>query len=275
MSASDMTKRMAGWLAVGLNLFLRKRDTPRLGILLYHRISPLIPDIPVPDANVTPERFHEQLAGLKKKNFHFLSLKEAIRRDQCGEPWPDKPLVVTFDDGFGNVFLRAYPVLCDLEIPATIFLNTAFLDQSEPFPFDSWGQWCADTAPVPAYRPLRTEECREMLDSDLIEIGAHTHTHQDFRGKPVELREDLNLCVADLDQRFGIQSPTFAFPYGRVAWGYAGGELTEAARKAFALGASRVWLHTCTLDDPAALPNYEARGFRKTRQETYQADLPD
>jgi ribosomal protein S18 acetylase RimI-like enzyme len=51
--------------------------------------------------------------------------------------------------------------------------------------------------------------------------------------------------------------------------------LTEAAREAFALGASRVWLHTCTLDDPAALPNYEARGFRRTRQETYQADLPD
>jgi len=50
--------------------------------------------------------------------------------------------------------------------------------------------------------------------------------------------------------------------------------LTEAARAAFALGASRVWLHTCTLDDPAALPNYEARGFRKTRQETYQADVP-
>jgi GNAT superfamily N-acetyltransferase len=51
--------------------------------------------------------------------------------------------------------------------------------------------------------------------------------------------------------------------------------LTRAAEEAFALGASRVWLHTCTLDDPAALPNYQARGFRKTREETYQAELPD
>lgn len=50
--------------------------------------------------------------------------------------------------------------------------------------------------------------------------------------------------------------------------------LSRAASEAFALGASRVWLHTCTLDDPAALPNYLARGFRKFREETYEAHLP-
>lgn len=49
--------------------------------------------------------------------------------------------------------------------------------------------------------------------------------------------------------------------------------LTRAAQEAFNLGASRVWLHTCTLDDPAALPNYQARGFRKTREEGYRAEL--
>jgi peptidoglycan/xylan/chitin deacetylase (PgdA/CDA1 family) len=230
MSASDMTKRMAGWLAVGLNLLLRRRDTPHLGILLYHRISPLIPQVSVPDANVTPERFYEQLAGLKQRNFHFLSLSEAIELDSSGKAWPAKSLVVTFDDGFGNVYLEAFPVLRELEIPATVFLNTAFLDQTEPFPFDTWGSRWSRAAPVESYRPLHTSECREMLDSGWIEIGAHTHTHQDFRGKPAELREDLDLCVTSLDERFGIRSPTFAFPYGRVAWGYAGGELTEAAR---------------------------------------------
>jgi GNAT superfamily N-acetyltransferase len=51
--------------------------------------------------------------------------------------------------------------------------------------------------------------------------------------------------------------------------------LTRAVEEAFALGASRVWLHTCTLDDPAALPNYLARGFRKTREEKYVAEIPE
>ena len=50
--------------------------------------------------------------------------------------------------------------------------------------------------------------------------------------------------------------------------------LTEAARTAWSLGARRVWLHTCTLDDPAALPNYKARGFRPYREEVYETDIP-
>jgi len=51
--------------------------------------------------------------------------------------------------------------------------------------------------------------------------------------------------------------------------------LTEAVRTAWSSGPDRVWLHTCTLDDPAALPNYLARGFRPFRAETYTADLRD
>ena len=51
--------------------------------------------------------------------------------------------------------------------------------------------------------------------------------------------------------------------------------LTSAARAAWAMGAERVWLHTCTLDSPSALPNYLARGFDPVRTETYDADLPD
>jgi GNAT superfamily N-acetyltransferase len=45
--------------------------------------------------------------------------------------------------------------------------------------------------------------------------------------------------------------------------------LTEAVEAAWSLGAARVWLHTCTFDHPAALPNYRARGFEITRTEEY------
>ena len=50
--------------------------------------------------------------------------------------------------------------------------------------------------------------------------------------------------------------------------------LTRAVEEAWAMGPSRVWLHTCSLDHPGALPNYLRRGFRKVREETYQATLP-
>ncbi|HXK08195.1 MAG TPA: GNAT family N-acetyltransferase [Vicinamibacteria bacterium] len=51
--------------------------------------------------------------------------------------------------------------------------------------------------------------------------------------------------------------------------------LTEAVREAWARSASRVWLHTCTLDHPGALANYLGRGFRPFRTDSYEANLPD
>ena len=50
--------------------------------------------------------------------------------------------------------------------------------------------------------------------------------------------------------------------------------LTEATRQAWSWGAQRVWLHTCSLDDPAALPNYLARGFRPFKTEDYAIEMP-
>ena len=48
--------------------------------------------------------------------------------------------------------------------------------------------------------------------------------------------------------------------------------LSCAVRDAWALGPARVWLHTCTLDHPHALPNYEKRGFVPYKTEQYEAD---
>ena len=49
--------------------------------------------------------------------------------------------------------------------------------------------------------------------------------------------------------------------------------LTRAVEAAWAMNPTRVWLHTCTLDSPAALPNYLARGFDPVRTETYEATI--
>ena len=50
--------------------------------------------------------------------------------------------------------------------------------------------------------------------------------------------------------------------------------LTCATEQAWADGANRVWLHTCTLDDPAAMPNYLKRGFRPFKTEKYTVEMP-
>ncbi|HEX6537435.1 MAG TPA: GNAT family N-acetyltransferase [Gemmatimonadaceae bacterium] len=51
--------------------------------------------------------------------------------------------------------------------------------------------------------------------------------------------------------------------------------LTDAVERAWSLGATRVWLHTCSLDSPAALPNYLARGFVSFKEERYTTTIAD
>jgi GNAT superfamily N-acetyltransferase len=59
-----------------------------------------------------------------------------------------------------------------------------------------------------------------------------------------------------------------------VERGLGGWALTQAVEKAWAMGARRVWLHTCDLDHPRALANYLARGFRQFKTETKSEELP-
>jgi GNAT superfamily N-acetyltransferase len=66
---------------------------------------------------------------------------------------------------------------------------------------------------------------------------------------------------------FGLR-PEF---FGR---GLGGELLTRAVEEAWRIGARRVWLHTCSLDSPRALPNYHARGFRPFKEEWYTTDVP-
>ena len=59
-----------------------------------------------------------------------------------------------------------------------------------------------------------------------------------------------------------------------IGRGLGGWLLTRAANEAFALGATRLVLNTCTLDGPQALPNYLARGFRIVSEDQYLLDVP-
>jgi GNAT superfamily N-acetyltransferase len=60
-----------------------------------------------------------------------------------------------------------------------------------------------------------------------------------------------------------------------VGLGLGGHLLTAAVERGWERGAKRVWLHTCTLDHPSALANYQARGFRVFRETVQEKDVPE
>jgi peptidoglycan/xylan/chitin deacetylase (PgdA/CDA1 family) len=193
---------------------------------MYHRVADRCPGVREPTYNVTPERFRRQLAELLARGFRPWPLRGVLEYARRGLPIPERTFVVTFDDGYENVYRNAWPVLRELHVPATVFLATAFLDSDAPFPFDDWPAKGSGRVPGEAWRPLRTAQCVDMRASGLVELGAHTHTHADFRQHPDELERDLSRCVAVIRERFGLTDVTFAFPGGFTA-----PELVAAAKR--------------------------------------------
>lgn len=218
--------------AVGLRAAAGKPAPPGFGILMYHRVTDPVPAVAEPTWNVRPARLRRQLHGLLRRGFRPRHLSDVLAMHEAGEPVPPRTFVVTFDDGYANNLHAAAPILRELQVPATVFVATAYLDSDKPFPSDDWSAAGSARVPELSWRPLTTAECREMTGDGLIELGAHTHTHADFRNRPEALYDDLVICRDVLHSRFGISEPTFAFPYGTRSLGFSGPLLAGAAQRA-------------------------------------------
>lgn len=110
--------------------------------------------------------------------------------------------------------------------------------------------------------PWTDEDIRAYLAQP--EVSLWLMTYDDKQAGYFELRkcEDGSTEIA----YFGLM-PAF------IGRGLGKHLLTTAIEQAWADGANRVWLHTCTLDDPAAMPNYLKRGFKPFKTENYQTDI--
>jgi len=257
----DLIKWTGGHAAASLHRMLDDREADACGILAFHRVAPRRARLPKPSHNVTPERLREQIEGLLARGFVVASLDEVLSAHRRGVRPASKTVVLTFDDAYESVFEGAWPVLRELRLPATVFISTAFLDSLSPFPFDRWGLTHRAVTPPTHYRPLTTAQCREMQSSQLVSLGAHTHTHQDFRGRPEAFHADLAESISRLQSAFACRTVPFAFPFGRVD-----DEMVEVAR---ATGV------TCALTTRALPVQSGADPFGWGRFNVYQSDTAE
>jgi peptidoglycan/xylan/chitin deacetylase (PgdA/CDA1 family) len=230
--AGELSFRAVGIAGVVMNKVLGSRSNGRVGILTYHRTAFHVPGLPKPLHNVTPDRFEKQITSLLERGFVIWPLSRIIEHGAAGQVVPPRTIALTFDDGYETVYTEVFPILKKLGQPATIFICTAFLDDDGPFPFDEWGLTYRNRAPSPTYRSLTTANCLEMADSGLIELGSHTHTHDDFRNRPEDFRREVETSLEILHSRLGQRkNVAFAFPWGKIHNGFAGERLLSAARQ--------------------------------------------
>ncbi|MEA2520648.1 MAG: hypothetical protein QOI81_294 [Actinomycetota bacterium] len=184
-----------------------REQRPGLSVLIYHRVGAgqgREMDLPV-------RTFAAQMTALRARA-DVVGLREGLAALEAGALRRDA-VAVTFDDGYREVYTNAWPVLRDLDIPATVFLPTAFLQGASPAPIRAGG---APRGARPV--PLSWGQVEEMTAAGSLEVGSHSVTHTDFDLLSRDEAEDEAARSKDvLEERTGERPELFAYPRAIVA----------------------------------------------------------
>lgn len=165
-------------------------------VLLYHEVADYADVDPL--LFTTLDQFRQHMIAISGAGYQTITFDDYYNHITFGTPLPEKPIIITFDDGYLGNYLYAFPVLKALGMKATIFVITDSVENDNvTFPHFSWAQ------------------AREMVDSGLISIQSHTRSHQDLA--TLELRHALGEMVTSrnaIERNLGVECRYLAFPYG-------------------------------------------------------------
>ncbi len=206
---------------------------------MYHYVSPLPPnpDSYRLDLTVLPENFEAQLQYLAEAGYHAITLSDLYLHLTQGNPLPEKPVVLTFDDGYEDAYEVVFPLLLDYSFTGTFFVLAT------PAHFES-----------PGY--LTWAQMKEMSDAGM-DIQAHGRDHVDLRGRSNDYLVYQILGIQEAIRSHTDQLPRFFdYPSGRYddnviavlkSAGYWGAVTTE-------------WGRTHTLESFFEMPRVRIRG---------------
>jgi peptidoglycan/xylan/chitin deacetylase (PgdA/CDA1 family) len=174
------------------------RRSLELPILMYHRINVVTASTPAASRGLTvhPADFERQMRWLKRRGYRTVTQREVFDGLFRGRPLGPRPILVTFDDGYRDVFYRASPVLQRLGFRATAYVISGRISAGDPS-FLTW--------------PLL-----HALEERGIEIASHTVHHRDLTRLPArEALAELTQSRRSLERELGHPVQWLAYPFGR------------------------------------------------------------
>ena len=177
---------------------------------MYHHVSN--------DRVITPAVFDAQLRWLKDNGYRTLD-SETLRRHLAGEEdAPERSVVLTFDDGYADNWVHAFPALKKYGAKAIMFLVTSRIREGKARPTQEQGGVVSDTIALERAPEgfLTWDEVKAMAASGLVEIGSHTQTHRDWHKEMPysDLPAELAGSRHDIESRLGGFTGAFAWPWG-------------------------------------------------------------
>lgn len=166
----------------------------RVPILMYHRIH-AAPPSSHRSLTVHPVDFARQMRWLKQHGYRTITQRELYDALFLGKPLGPKPIMITFDDGYSEVFHKAVPVLKRLGMRATAYVISGRTLRSDTV-FLTW-------------------HLLRALERDGVEIGSHTveHRHLTSLSDGEALRELVRSRRA-FERRLGHPVQWLAYPFG-------------------------------------------------------------
>jgi peptidoglycan/xylan/chitin deacetylase (PgdA/CDA1 family) len=164
---------------------------------MYHYISEPPPDADIyrRDLSVSPDNFEAQLAWLKDEGYQSITLTDLVYHLRLGWPLPDKPVILTFDDGYRDNYTNAFPLLKKYGFVSTFFLVTAPIDNGDPA-YLSWNM------------------VRRMHRAGM-DFQPHSYRHFDLRDKPLDFVVfEIVAAKEAVEARTGETARFFAYPAG-------------------------------------------------------------
>ncbi|MBC2770853.1 polysaccharide deacetylase family protein [Pusillimonas minor] len=191
-------------------------------VLMYHHVTPAGGVI-----NATPGHFESQLQWLKSHGYRSLT-SDQFAAHLHGDAAPAKSVLITFDDGYLDNFIHAYPLLKKYGFNALIFLVTSWMQDgaSRPLtgttaPLTPDHAKCMTLVSNAAFDDvaLRWSEVERMANDGVCEFHSHTHTHTrwdkvDPVNKNARMASELADSRATLLSRLGSVSAHFCWPQG-------------------------------------------------------------
>ena len=159
-----------------------------VSVLMYHMIG----DIPGNDAVMTEKNLRMQMQYLKDNGYHPITMQELYDYVSKGAALPEKPVCITFDDGYHDSYTIVYPMMKEFNFPWTLFLIT-----------DDVGK---------AYNRMTWEELKEMADSNTVTIANHTLSHPKLHN--LSSRNQIEGAQKALKYHLNIDNAWIAYPYG-------------------------------------------------------------
>ncbi len=163
-----------------------------VSVLMYHMIG----DEQGNAAIMTEANLRIQMNYLRDHGYHPITMQELYDYVTKGAPLPEKPVCITFDDGYLDSYTIVYPLMKEYGFSWTLFLITD--DVGKPYNRMTWDQ------------------LKEMANSHAVTIASHTLSHPKLHNLATRAEKEKEIVEANkaLKYQLGIDNVWLAYPYG-------------------------------------------------------------